>query len=115
MKRCLHYLLLAALLVAVPLLCCVCAGYGDMLSDVMAFPPRCDDWVGLPERKWEARCPFSWCVFTGMSVVLVIVYRQEIAVNWYAPRNWKSPHGYKRMPKNLWPERTWWENVKSYF
>ena len=27
----------------------------------------------------------------------------------------KSPHGYERLPEHLWPERTWWENVKSYF
>ena len=49
------------------------------------------------------------------AIVLVIVYRQEIAVNWYAPRNWQSPHGYERLPRHLWPERTWWEDVKSYF
>ena len=48
-------------------------------------------------------------------VALIVAYRHEIAVNWYAPRDWHSPHGYRRLPRELWPERTWWENVKSYF
>ena len=48
-------------------------------------------------------------------VALIVAYRHEIAVRWYAPRDWHSPHGYKRLPRELWPERTWWENVKSYF
>ena len=72
MKRCLHYLVLAALLVAVPLLCCICAGYDDMLADVAAFPPRCDDWVDLPERLWEVKCPFSWYAFAGMSAFVAL-------------------------------------------
>ncbi len=56
----------------------------------------------------------SAAVFSAI-ITLMIVYRREIAVNWYAPRNWQSPHGYKRLPRELWPDRTWWENVKSYF
>ena len=72
MKRCLHYIVLAALLVAVPLLCCICAGYDDMLADVAAFPPRCDDWIGLPERLWEVKCPFNWYAFVGMSAIAAL-------------------------------------------
>ena len=72
MKRCLHYIVLAALLVAVPLLCCICAGYDDMLADVAAFPPRCDDWMGLPERLWEVKCPFNWYAFVGMSAIAAL-------------------------------------------
>jgi len=71
-KKCLHYLLLAALLVAVPLLCCICAGYDDTLSDVLAFPPRCDDWVDQPGRLWETKCPFNWYVFAGMSAFVAL-------------------------------------------
>ena len=80
-------MVLAALLVAVPLLCCVCAGYDDMLSDVAAFPPRCDDWVDLPERLWEAKCPFNWYVFAGMSAIAVLsvspFFRRAVVAMWW--------------------------------
>lgn len=61
------------------------------------------------------KCVVAATAVLLVAVMLVIGYRQEIAVNWYAPRNWQSPHGYRRLPRELWPERTWWENVKSYF
>lgn len=48
-------------------------------------------------------------------LVLIIVFRKEIATNWYAPRNWQSPHGHERLPEQFWPKRTWWENLKSNF
>ena len=68
-------------------------------------------------EAWRShkKCVVATAAVLLAAIALVIVYRQEIAVNWYAPRNWQSPHGYKRLPENLWPERTWWENVKSYF
>ena len=68
-------------------------------------------------EAWRShkKCVVATATVLSAAIVLVIVYRKEIAANWYAPRNWQSPHGYKRMPEHLWPERTWWENVKSYF
>ena len=107
--------------------------YTDPLYDAACGYTR---YIGLPlpaHRVNECSSGFSvmfdgkpgWCnhkkyVIASAAVllaaiVLVIVYRQEIAVNWYAPRNWQSPHGHERLPRHLWPERTWWENVKSYF
>ena len=80
----------------------------------LVVAPRMVRWF---REAWRShrKCVVISAAALSAVVALVIVYRQEIAVNWYAPRNWQSPHGYKRMPKNLWPERTWWENVKSYF
>ena len=68
-------------------------------------------------EAWRShkKCVVVTAAVLSAAIVLAIVYRKEIAANWYAPRNWQSPHGYKRMPEHLWPERTWWENVKSYF
>ena len=80
----------------------------------LVVAPRILRWFRETWRRHKKRVVISAAALSAV-VALVVVYRQEIAVNWYAPRNWKSPHGYKRMPKNLWPERTWWENVKSYF
>ena len=80
----------------------------------LVVAPRILRWFRETWRRHKKRVVISAAALAAV-VALVIVYTQEIAVNWYAPRNWKSPHGYKRMPKNLWPERTWWENVKSYF
>ena len=80
----------------------------------LVVAPRILRWFRETWRRHKKRVVISAAALSAV-VALVIVYRQEIAVNWYAPRNWQSPHGYKRMPKNLWPERTWWENVKSYF
>ena len=76
--------------------------------------PRILRWFRETWRRHKKRVVISAAALSAI-VALVIVYRQEIAVNWYAPRNWQSPHGYKRLPENLWPERTWWEDVKSYF
>lgn len=39
----------------------------------------------------------------------------SVVAGWYAQREWQSPHGYKRLPRHLWPERTWWQDVLSYF
>ena len=68
-------------------------------------------------EAWRShkKCVVVTAAVLSAAIVLVIVYRKEIAANRYAPRNWQSPHGYKRLPEHLWPERTWWENVKSYF
>ena len=70
MKKVAHYLVLAAVLVGLPLACCLLAGYDGMLADVKAFPPRCEEWMRMPERLWRLKCPFSWPIFIFMGVVV---------------------------------------------
>ena len=84
------------------------------LAYALVIAPRIVRWFREVWRNHK-KCVVASAAVLLAAIALVIVYRQEIAVNWYAPRNWQSPHGYKRLPENLWPERTWWENVKSYF
>jgi len=84
------------------------------LAYALVIAPRIARWFREVWRNHK-KCVVASAAVLLAAIALVIVYRQEIAVNWYAPRNWQSPHGYKRLPENLWPERTWWENVKSYF
>ena len=73
MKKCLHYVVLALLLVGLPLACCILAGYDNVLEDLKAFPPRTEDWVNLPERSWQTKYPFNWVVFVGMVAFVVAV------------------------------------------
>ena len=80
----------------------------------LVVAPRIVRWFREVWRDHK-KCVVASAAVLLAAIVLIIVYRQEIAVNWYAPRNWQSPHGYERLPRHLWPERTWWENVKSYF
>ena len=80
----------------------------------LVVAPRILRWFRETWRSHK-KCVIVSAAVLSAVVALIIVYRQEVAVNWYAPRNWQSPHGYKRLPRELWPERTWWENVKSYF
>ena len=88
--------------------------FWSFLAYALVVAPRIVCWF---REAWHKHKKYVIASAAVLSVVvaLVIVYRQEIAVNWYAPRNWQSPHGYKRLPEHLWPERTWWEHVKSYF
>ena len=66
MKRVLHYLLLALLLLGVPYVCCLVGGYDDVLEGVRQFPPRTEDWGFHPEKLWNVRRPFNWWWFLGM-------------------------------------------------
>ena len=84
------------------------------LAYVLVVASRIVRWFREAWRSHK-KCVVVTAAVLSAAIVLVIVYRKEIAANWYAPRNWQSPHGYKRLPENLWPERTWWVNVKSYF
>jgi hypothetical protein len=76
--------------------------------------PRIVRWFQMAWRLHMNRIVVSAAVFLAV-LALIIVFREEIAVNYYAPRNWQSPHGHERLPSHLWPERTWWESLKSYF
>ena len=80
----------------------------------LVIAPRIVRWFREAWRSHK-KCVIVSAAVLSAVVALIVAYRHEIAVNWYAPRDWHSPHGYKRLPRNLWPERTWWENVKSYF
>ena len=67
MKRILHYMLLAAILLGTPLACCWIGGYDDVLAGVKNFPPRTEDWGAHPELLWNHRCPFNWGAFVGLA------------------------------------------------
>lgn len=71
MKRILHYLLLAAVLLGLPLLCCVLAGYDEVLEGVKNFPPRTEDFGSHPEKLWNFRRPFNWWWFAGFAAFTV--------------------------------------------
>ena len=63
-KRIAHYLILAAVLLGTPLLCCVLSGHEQLLEGVRRFPPRTEDWGFRPELLWNYRRPFSWWAFS---------------------------------------------------
>lgn len=65
-RRIVHYLVLAAVLVGMPLLCCVLGGHAQLLEGVTQFPPRTEDWGLRPEMLWNFRRPFNWWVFAAM-------------------------------------------------
>ena len=67
MKRVLHYVLLAIVLLGAPLLFCLLGGYEDVLEGVRQFPPRTEDWGFRPEKLWNVRRPFNWFWFAGMA------------------------------------------------
>ena len=65
-RRIVHYLVLAAVLVGTPLLCCVLGGHAQLLEGVTQFPPRTEDWGLRPELLWNFRRPFNWWVFAAL-------------------------------------------------
>ena len=71
MKRIVHYFLLAAVLVGVPLVCAWLGGYDQVLADVSTLVPRCENWGNDSARLWRAKCPFSWSVFVTMGVCVI--------------------------------------------
>ena len=68
-KRIVHYLLLSLVLVGLPLGCAWLAGSDEILADVAAFPPRCEEWMREPVRLWRVKCPFSWWVFALFAAI----------------------------------------------
>lgn len=65
-KRVVHYAVLAAALLGVPLACCILGGHSELLEGVKSFPPRTEDWGFHPELLWNHRRPFSWWAFSGL-------------------------------------------------
>jgi len=73
-RKTIHYLVLAAVLLGVPLACAWLGGRHDVLDGVRAFPPRTEDWGLDPAKLWNMRRPFSWPVFAAMAAgVLAVV------------------------------------------
>ena len=68
MKKTLHIVLLAAVLLGVPALCAWLGGSAEIWEGVRNFPPRTEDWGFHPEKLWNHRCPFSWPWFAGMAL-----------------------------------------------
>ncbi len=68
MKKVLHYLILAVVLLGVPYVCCRWGGRDEVLKGILQFPPRTEDWGLHPENLWNVRRPFSWPWFIGMGV-----------------------------------------------
>ena len=68
MKRIVHYLILAAVLVGLPLGCAWVGGYDQVLADVAMFPPQCEDWINDSARLWRVKCPFNWWMFAAMGL-----------------------------------------------
>ena len=66
MKRILHYLILAAILLGTPALCAWLGGYDGIWEGVKSFPPRTEDWGLHPEKLWNVRRPFRWGAFIGL-------------------------------------------------
>ena len=66
-RRVIHYLVLAAVLLGVPLACAWLGGRRELLEGLLAFPPRTEDWGLDPSKLWNMRRPFSWPVFLGLA------------------------------------------------
>ena len=71
MKKIVHYLILAAVLVGLPLGCAWVAGYDAMLADVGEIAPQCEKWVNDPVRLWRVKCPFNWWVFALFAAITI--------------------------------------------
>lgn len=67
MKRVLHYVVLATVLLGIPFLCCWLGGYDEILEGVKQFPPRTEDWGFRPEKLWNVRRPFDWSCFAVLT------------------------------------------------
>lgn len=71
LKRIGHYIVLSAVLLGIPLVCCFVGGYDSVLEGVKAFPPRTEDWGLHPQLLWNHRCPFNGWVFATMAVFTI--------------------------------------------
>ena len=95
-KRILHYAILAALLVGVPLACCLLgeyaseganrASYHEILEGVKNFPPRTEDFGLHTEKLWNYRCPFNWWAFVGLVVFTGWCLKPFVKRAWRAGR-----------------------------
>ncbi len=105
-KRLVHYLLMAALLLVVPLLCALASGNTSMLKSVCQFPPRTEDFQLHPAWLWNVRRPFSWFVFLAMVTFTCWFVgpfvRRSVRAALVA---WRTRDRRVRRPSGCWP---WW-------
>lgn len=78
-KKILHYFLLAATLVGIPLVCCILGGKDDTLALVRDIAPVTEDWGSRPGRLWNCKCPFSWWAFLGLIVFVIVCLRPFVS------------------------------------
>lgn len=98
MKRALHYLLLAAVLLGTPLVCCLLGGRDEILAGVGQFPPRTEDWGLYPEKLWNARRPFNWWAFAGLSLFTLACIFPFLRRGLKAVRSKRADSVRKRFP-----------------
>jgi hypothetical protein len=104
MKRIIHYLILAAVLLGVPALCAWLGGYDDIWEGVKSFPPRTEDWGLHPEKLWNVRRPFRWGAFIGlMSFTGLCLFP-------FLRRMWRFSRGRLSVPARSLQARAfpWW-------
>ena len=103
MKRIIHYILLAAILLGTPLLCCVIGGRDELLEGVKAFPPRTEDGGLRPELLWNHKCPFSWWAFAGLTAFTALCLYPFLKRTAAALRTaWRSPLNQIKHPFPWW-------------
>lgn len=71
-KRIVHYLLLAAILLGTPFVSCYLGGYDEILEGMKAFPPRTEDWGMRHDFLWNFKRPFHWGFFIGFSLFTLL-------------------------------------------
>ena len=82
MKKVLHYLILALILIGIPVLTAGMFGSDEIWNGLLNFPPRTEDWGLDPSKSWNVRYPFSWWVFIPLAILVICVClpldRQEV-------------------------------------
>ena len=66
-KRIIQYLILAAVLIGVPLICVWLGHRDELIEGLKAFPPRTEDWGLDASKLWNMRKPFAWSSFLVMT------------------------------------------------
>ena len=105
MKRILHYVLLAAILLGIPPVCCLTGGYDGILEGVKNFPPRTEDWGFHPEMLWNHRCPFNWAIFIFLSSLTLLCLFPFIR---RVVRHLRSRTGLPPLHKRIPASFPWW-------
>ena len=101
-KRILHYVILAALLIGTPLVCCLLGGYDEILEGVKNFPPRTEDFGFYPEKLWNNRCPFNWWAFIGLVLFTAMCLKS------FVRRCLKAAFAANRSPRTTNHAFPWW-------
>ena len=107
LKRIVHYTILAAALIGVPLACCVLGGHTELLEGVKSFPPRTEDWGLRPELLWNHRRPFNWWAFSGLVALTALCLFPFLRRMWRFVRSRGKAFGlpFHTPPRGRFP---WW-------